>query len=203
MSAPWSAFGRDDTIDGMLRPNPGVDRGRISSALVDARARWQLDDVGIRGSGRIELPWSTPGDRSFTQTTIDGEVDFPTVRDHRYQLAIHGVVTIGDRPPPQRFAYLGGSGTLPTIDSLLVLGGDQLFWAENRYIIPFARVRVPYLGSPKVAIRHLVGSAGVDKLPSLTQNIGLRLTLGFLRTEWLIDPSTRESNFTAGVTVSR
>ena len=72
----------------------------------------------------------------------------------------------------QRFAYLGGAGTLPTIEGPLSLGGDELFFAETLYDIPLAGLTLPMIGNPVLALHHLIGSAGVQRLPAFTQNAG-------------------------------
>ena len=104
------------------------------------------------------------------------------------------VATPGDTAPPQRFAYLGGSGTLPTIRDPLSLGGDQLLHIDSRYEIPFPRVAIPFIGPPIVTVRHRVGSAGVQRLPRFVQNVGLMATLSFLRIEYAIAPATRKDH---------
>ena len=70
----------------------------------------------------------------------------------------------GTSTPPQRWSYLGGSGTLPTLD-LLSLGGDHLLYVETNYFIPFQKFDLPVVGAPSVTLRHILGSAGVGKLP--------------------------------------
>ena len=91
---------------------------------------------------------------------------------------------------------------MPTFD-LLQFGGDELFWAEGRYIIPVDRFRIKYLGSPTFTLRYITGGAGVGKLPTLEQNVGARLALSFLRVDYLVDPASRRSNFSIGLSVFR
>jgi len=194
-SAPYSFTGRRDSL-GMLRPNPAIRRGRISSALAGVRGRWEEGaGGGVAGSLLVatEAPFDTPGGERFVQTTIDGDVAFPAFLNHRFELFAHVVLTAGDTAPPQRFAYLGGNATLLTRD-LLSLGGDQLFFTDARYAVPLDRLLVPYLGAPTVTLRHLAGSAGPARLPAFVQNVGLRFEISVLRLDYLIDPSTRESN---------
>ena len=95
--------------------------------------------VGL--SAQVEQPWQTPRDATFTQGTLDGDVSFPAFLNHTFELHAHAVVTGGDRAPPQRFAYLGGGGTLPTLE-LLEMGGDQLFFVDSRYIVPLPYSRI-------------------------------------------------------------
>jgi hypothetical protein len=129
-----------------------------------------------------------PGDARWVQLTLDGELAFPAFRDHRFDALVHAVATIGDVPPTQRLVYLGGSGTIPTAP-LLSEAGDQLAWLESRYTIPLPFVRVPFGGVPFLTLRHIVGGADVGGLGSLTQNVGIRLTVAALRVDYTIDPA--------------
>ena len=201
-SGPWSIVGRKDAEEGMRRPNPPVERGRISSLFVGSGADWQMDDVDLDGSSYIEYAPAAPNDRRFAQATLDARVRFPALRNHRFQSEAHSVITFGDTAPPQRFAYLGGSGTLPT-RRLLSMGGDQLLYFESMYTIPIERISVKFLGSPSVALRHMIGSAGVDRLPGFVNNVGLRVSMSLLKVDYVIDPESGDTSFSFGVTFAR
>jgi hypothetical protein len=97
---------------------------------------------------------------------------------------------------------LGGSGTLPTFD-LLEFGGDQLLFFESRYSIPIERIEIPIVGSPVVMLRHMIGMAGIDSLPPFEQNLGVRLRVGPIRVDWTIEPVSRESKFSVGLSLVR
>lgn len=201
-SHPWSVVSRDDP-QGMARPNPPIDRGRISSAFLGALAQAQVRDVRIRALGRLEVPWEAPNDARFAQLTVDATVQFPTFGLQRFRSDLHVVATVGDAAPRQRFGYLGGSGTLPVIDEPLSLGGDQLLHLDSRYEIPVTAIRLPFVGSPVVALRHRIGSAGVGELPRFVQNLGLRLTVSFFKTEFSLDPASREHELSVGLSFAR
>jgi hypothetical protein len=62
------------------------------------------------------------------------------------------------------------------------------------YVIPLHALTLPYLGAPAVAVRYVIGGAGVHSLPDLTQNVGLRVQLFLLRVDGLIDPLTRHTS---------
>jgi hypothetical protein len=190
---PYSIFDRRDSLR-MLRPNPPVRRGRTSSGIAGARLRWEEGGVAADVTAASELPFDAPGDARFAQTTLDGHVAFPTFLNHRFEFFTHAVVTVGDTAPPQRFAYLGGAGTLLTLD-LLDLGGDQLLFTESRYTVPLDRLVIPLVGAPTVTLRHLAGSAGVQRLPGFVHNVGVRLTISALRLDYMVDPETRRSDF--------
>ena len=188
----WSIVNRHDTL-GMARPNPAVRRGRTSSAVVGSRLRYAK--AGLLGNLVLaaELPVESPGDERYVQTTLDGDLAFDALADHRLQFFAHAVITAGDLAPPQRFAYLGGNGTIRT-RPLLSFGGDQLLFLESRYVIPFSGLSLPLVGSPILTLRHLAGSAGAEDLPPLVQNVGVRLTVSALRVDFVIDPDSRDTN---------
>ena len=198
---PWSLFGRRDGLR-MLRPNPRIEPGTITSGLGGLRLDFSDQMVVGALTAETEVPFSSPGDARFVQTTVDASVGFPTFKTQRLELESHAVLTAGDTAPPQRFAYLGGSGTLPTFD-LLQFGGDQLFFFEGRYVIPVDRIRIRYLGSPTFTLRYMTGGADVGKFPTLEQNVGLRMAISFLRLEYVIDPASRRSDFSVGLSFFR
>jgi hypothetical protein len=201
-SGPWSLFGRNDDEEGMLRPNPGVARGRISSVVGGVDATLQFQDVSVDARTFVETAVDAPGDARFVQTTLDGRVRFPAIRNHQFQFEVHSLLTFGDIAPPQRFSYLGGSGTLPTM-RLLSMGGDELLFLESRYTVPIERVSIPFLGSPSVSLRHMIGSAGVDRLPQFVNNVGVRVTWSLLKADFVIDPETKDTDFSIGLSFAR
>jgi hypothetical protein len=69
------------------------------------------------------------------------------------------------------------------------MGGDQLLFGELRYTVPVPRVQLPFVGAPLLSARWIAGTAGVRSLPAPTHNVGLRLALGFVRVEYLFDPT--------------
>jgi hypothetical protein len=85
------------------------------------------------------------------------------------------------------------------------MGGDQLVFVESRYNVPIQRITIPFVGSPIVTLRHMIGAAGIDELPDLVQNLGLRLTLRPLRFDAVINPSAkgdeRKTKFSVGVSI--
>ncbi len=197
-SAPFTLVNRDDP-EGVRRANPAVTGGRIASAL--AGARWRAESERSRGdvSVRVEQALEVGRGSRFTQGTVDADVTLPGFRDHRIALFAHAVGTVGGAVPTQRYAYLGGSGTIPSL-FLLEQGGDQLVWVETRYTVPVPVVRLPVVGPPNVTLRHIVGGAGADRLPALTQNLGLRVTVALLRLDYTFDPSGRgRRDFSVGV----
>lgn len=200
--APWSFLDRRDSVEGMSRPNPAVAHGDLGSGLVGLSVDWEKDVVSFAAAVESELVMDAPGDASFVQSTAHMTVGFQTFGVQRLLFEVHAVHTAGDRAVPQRFAYLGGSGTLPTRD-LLSMGGDQLFFVESRYDIPIERLRLPLVGPPIISLRHMLGSAAVDSLPDFAQNIGIRLALVPLRIDLTYDPATDDSELKLGVGLGR
>jgi hypothetical protein len=195
-STPWSFFDRED-VDAMTRGNPSVERGRISSALAVATLAWRLGDVHVRAELRGESGWDAPETGSFTQGTGNVGIAFPTFGAQRFSAEMHAVAT-GSTAPRQRYAYLGGGSTLPTIEPPLAMGGGSLFFLDSRYDIPVSRIKIPFAGSPTVTLRYATGAAGPSSLPTFTQNIGTRVALGFVRIDWWLDPVSRRHEFGIG-----
>ena len=218
-NAPWSMFGKTNRLK-MRRPNPLIDEGHFASGL--GRLLAEYESGGVKGSfaGLIEHAFHVPpperfvlsaigshvsissgglsepeGFGNFTQLTLHGAVGFPTFRTQRFDFRGHVVLTPGDPAPRQRYAYLGGAGTLATVD-LLALGGDKLFFAEGEYSIPIESIQIPVAGNPIVSLRYAAGAAGVGELPDFIQNVGVGLGVKFIKVEYHIDPNYKETGFT-------
>ncbi len=195
-SAPWSFFGRKDELK-MRRINPAIRRGHITSALAGGRVDYDDQITKARFSARAEhgfdSPATTGSPEGFTQFTLDGSSEFPTFGLQTFAFKGHAVFTGGDAPP-QRYAYLGGSGTLSTVD-LLALGGDRLLFLEGEYSYPLARPIIQFVGAPVLTLRYAIGSAGVGEFADFIQNIGFGVNLKVIKLEYHIDPSYREAPF--------
>ena len=199
--APFAFLLRKEAREGIRRPNPAVDGGTIASALAGMRVEAQSGGLTSRATVRAELAPRAPDGRRFSQLTADGRFAFPAFRDHRVTVSAHGVATLSDATPSQRYAYLGGGPTLPSIP-LDTLGGDRLVWTETRYTVPINRVKLPVVGAPSVTLRLMLGGAGVGRLGEVTQNVGFRLNLGPLRFDYTFDPTgagDRELGFSMGM----
>ena len=199
---PWSLTGKH-SVEGMRRANPQIAGGQIASVIGGADYLWNASDVRARLDVGFEAPTSTPTGKHFVQVTIDGQVGFPTLAAQSYRLDAHAILTRGDTAPGQRFGYLGGSGTLATVEPLLSLGGDELLFLESRYIIPVQAIKLPFVGSPTVTLRHILGAAAVQHLPALTQIVGVRVSVLLIRGEVLMDTKTRQAEFHAGLSLVR
>ena len=224
-STPWSFFGRTDSLK-MRRPNQPVTKGHIGSAL--AGAGFSIDQESLTGKLAVTVehafkaPVGTVCDvvytaspaactrssaSAFTQTTLDANITFPTFADQTFTARAHALVSSG-LLPQQRYGYLGGGGTLATVN-LLALGGDRLFFAQGDYYIPIKIITLPFLGSPFADLRYAAGNAGVGAIPTLIQNIGAGVGISYLRVDYNIDPSrnrspaSRRSEFSIGLSLTR
>lgn len=208
-SEPWSFIGRHD-IDDMLRPNPPIDPGTTGSMLAGFELQWTQSDIIARLRVDEELgafnedceSCDLQQGRNFAQTTVDGGIAFPTFGTQRLRFDAHAVVTSHGATPLQRWAYVGGSGSIPTLD-MLSRGGDQLAYLDARYEIPIDRVALPLAGPPVVTLREILGGAALGRFPSLAQATGVRLSGGFLYVEWLIDPVARHAHVSYGISIAR
>ena len=214
---PFTFFGRHGDDD-RLRPNPQVRNGSIASIFGSSRLAWEGE--GIVADLRVDVEGGRfhpsdiligPGtpldpalnrDAGFVQGTIDGSISFPTFGTQSLSITGHAVLTTPGNTPRQRYAYVGGPGTIPTID-MLELGGDQLLYLDAAYSIPVNRLKLPVVGSPTIVIRHAMGSAGVGRLPDLEQATGLRLVVSVLYGEFLVDPVTGHTHGTVGLSFAR
>jgi hypothetical protein len=223
-STPWSIFGRTDPLK-MRRLNPPVAKGHISSAL--AGVGFSIDESSIAGKLALTVehafrspigstcvytasPLHCTRSRApdFTQTTLETTLTFPTFHGQTFTARAHALIPSGGLLPPQRYGYLGGGGTLATVD-LLALGGDRLFYAQGDYYVPVNIITLPFLGSPYFDLRYAAGNAGIGVMPSLIQNIGIGVGISYLRADYTIDPASnrfpesRRSAFSVGISLTR
>lgn len=104
--------------------------------------------------------------------------------------------------PRQRWGYLGGPGTISTLD-LLQLGGDQLLYFDGRYNFPVAGIAIPLAGSPIVTLREVLGGADRGRWPRLEQASGIRLSLSVIHYEIMVDPVRHHVHQSVGISVAR
>jgi len=206
LSSPFTFLDFNDSL-GRFRPNPPVQGGGIQSGLLGVRLDWdsaaivtnlRLDvELAHQSSTAIGIPVTDP---RFAQVTLDGTVAFTTFGRQKLSVYAHVVATSGGHTPRQRCVYLGGPGTLPTID-LLSLGGDQLVYIDAHYAIPIRRWSIPVVGAPLFELREALGGAAFRAFPALEQLSGVRVAAGYLYAEFLVDPAHRTSKFSAGISL--
>ena len=195
----------------MLRPNPRIDDGTITSMLFGGRLEW-ADDQDIAARFRLDGEWghlspirSVTADSvssTFAQATLDGAISFPTFGTQTLRIEGHALITLTSGAPRQRWAYVGGVGSLPTI-GLLSRGGDQLLFLDGRYGIPIERWKVPYLGAPTISLREILAGADVGRMPALAQATGVRISMSVIYAEFLVDPARRHGLLSGGIALDR
>jgi hypothetical protein len=193
---PWSIVGRTDRLR-MRRVNPVIASGHVSSVLLGARGSYDRDQLKGSASVRLERSLKEPSSFDtdhFTQMTIDAKATFPTFGMQTFDFRAHALTTHTGDPPPQRFGYLGGAGTLSTVD-LLALRGDRLVFVEGEYHIPLVRPLLPFVGAPVISLSYAAGSAGIGTLPDFIQNIGVGLGVKLVKVEYHIDPNYKKTAF--------
>jgi hypothetical protein len=169
---PWNLLG--DT----LRTNPAVDDGRTTSLV----AAFDMDWTGLRTAfeGGVEYEvareWEG-GEFDFDRIAIRGEWAMAALADHTLEIEFFTQAPLrGDTLPRQRWSFVGGSGTLQTLEFAQHYG-DRVAWVENKYIIPLpAWLALPVVGAPDLQLIHAAGMAwlqGQDH--DLHQEIGGRL----------------------------
>ena len=208
--SPWSVYGRTGRLR-MRRGNPPIDRGHIASFNLGSGLELATGDVDSKFDVDLERSIATQYDGScvatpgglfctaprdaFTQATFNGMVKFPTFGSQTFTFTGHGVWTAAAAvAPAQRFAYMGGAGTLATVD-LLALGGDHLLFLQGDYMIPLEKIQLPLVGNPFIALRYSAGNAGVGEFPALIQNLGVGVGASFVRVDFSFDPAHNRSPF--------
>ena len=213
-SGPWAFVNRHDRDD-VLRPSPPVEPATLYSLL--GGAEWSGTSQGVIARARVDEEVGTtetitpvqatvngagPTSGShFAQTTLDGGIAFPTFGAQQLRVEAHAVLTLGS-VARERWAYLGGPGTIPTLD-LLERGGDRLVYVDARYDIPIARVVLPFVGSPVATLREALGGAGTSGFPTLAQATGVRLSASFVYLEVMVDPVSRTVFKGVGLSLAR
>ena len=211
-STPWSVFGKSDSLK-MRRPNPPITRGHIGSLLGGIGLSIDETAIAAKIGATVEHAFKAPvgtictspyttlpllctrrGVSSFTQTTLDATVTFPTFGAQTFTARAHALIPSGGFLPQQRYGYLGGGGTLSTVN-LLATGGDHLFFTQGDYYVPVSRISLPFLGSPYVDLRYAAGNAGVGAWHSLIQNVGIGAGISYLRADYTIDPASQRSPY--------
>lgn len=199
---PYSFFDRNDERNGIDRPNPLIDEGHIGSALAGLGGTFEIgplhSDVRLNG----EFAWHTPFDDHFQQYTLHEEGRISTFGNQHVFVSLHGVTTSGGATPRQRYVYLGGAGTLATVD-MLTMGGDRMYFADVAYVIPIPGIDLPVVGGPFVAPRYVVGAAGVREFGVPTTNVGARVGFGPLCVDYLVDPRSHDHDVGVGLSFSR
>jgi len=194
----WSLINPLDT-SGIRRVNPPITRGRIISTLAGFKGQWSGEAGGpsATGSFGLEVPFTSPVSGTWVQSTLDADLKIPAIADHTFEFITHDIVTAGHAAPAQRFGYLGGAPTIPTL-FMLQKGGDDLVWLSASYLIPVHIFTIPLFGPPQVGAYYATGTAGVRHLGQFTNNIGPQAIIGIFQFVFLVDPATGKHDFAVG-----
>ncbi|MFN2431790.1 MAG: BamA/TamA family outer membrane protein [Gemmatimonadota bacterium] len=127
--------------EGAFRPNPSIAEGRVTSAALEARlvtAASQSPALRVPGwslTGSLERAGAVlGGDHSFWRGTLHVRRYTRLAERHWLNARLHlSAPVLGtEELPRQRFTYLGGPGSLPGFDTL-ILGGDRGVLASGEY----------------------------------------------------------------------
>jgi hypothetical protein len=192
---PYSVLG-----DGLDRENPPVLEGTIVSAIAGAVFRWRTPTIQFDADGQVERGF---GDASFTQATVWSDFYAATFRGQSMRIFARAMMPIATDAPPQRYGILGGSGTLPTL-AIGQFRGDHLAYVTSEYLIasPY-KIRVPYLGEPRLELVHATGAAWTGDMPRWEQNVGGGVRFFLARGGIMIDPVTGRTSFYAMLSAPR
>lgn len=183
---PWHILG-DST-----RANPAISEGRISSAVAELTLEW----TGLRGvaDGALTVERAIAamdGDFVFSRVTLDADWAVAALADHTVEIEVHAQAPLGGDPLPlQRWGFVGGSGTIQTLE-FAEFYGDHVVFVESKYIIPMPeRIALPILGAPDLQLVHGAGMAWTGDEPrDLRQEVGARLQFFSLYFRYMLDPA--------------
>jgi hypothetical protein len=200
-NGPFSVLNRSDTTNGIERPNPEIDAGHITSAIAGGHLEYAGLPASLLVDVLIEAAGKTPLGGNFQQLTIDEGASIKTIAGQHFDMRGHLVTTAtSSATPRQRYAYVGGSGSLATVD-MLSMGGDHLYLLDAVYAIPINNIEIPILGSPFIAPHFAVGAGAVGGFGRPTQNVGLRVGASILTLDYVLNPRTHKSDFGAGISL--
>lgn len=193
---PWFALTSGSCPDGEGSsapcPNPLIDDGRISSVL----AGWQFEEVNMYWDLEADFKLEhasdiLDSDYEFTLADLYLEWGKRVLDTHTLEVEGKLIMPLGGPGalPRQRWSYLGGSGTLRTLE-FGELMGDHLAYLETKYIIPFRGVpALWYFGSPDLHLIHEAGYAwATGESADLVQNVGARVQLRGPYVRFMMDP---------------
>ncbi len=183
---PWHILG--DSV----RTNPPIDDGRITSAITDLTVEWLGLETAAEGTVTFEQAMdAVDGAFSFSRVTLDLDWAMHALFNHTVEIELHAQAPVsGGTLPRQRWGFVGGSGTLQTLD-FAAFYGDHILFVETKYIIPMPpRLAIPILGAPDFQLIHGTGMAWTDgEERRLRQEIGARLQFFSLYFRYMLDPS--------------
>jgi hypothetical protein len=185
--APWALLGRGQ----LERVNPPV--AEMTLLSVDGGVGVDWIGAGSSFQGGIGAEYGVPqnDEPAFSRMSASGEWTMQALWNHSLAVRGHAFGTLtGDGAPPQRWSFLGGQGTLPTLP-VAALRGDNLVLIASQYRVPLELVQLPLLGSPALELLHATGTAWRtgESMPAWEQNLGAGLAFSLARVRAWIDPA--------------
>lgn len=183
---PWHLWSRD------VRPNPAIDDGRTTSVVAGFDAEWHGLETDFEGRVEYEAArdW-LDGDFTFDRVAVWGDWAMHALADHTLEIEFFVQQPLGSViMPRQRWSFVGGSGTLQTLE-FAQFRGDGVVAVESEYIIPLPeRTALPFVGAPVVRLIHGAGMAWIEgEDPGFRQEVGARVDLFVLYFRYMLDPS--------------
>lgn len=183
---PWHILGDS------ARPNPPIDDGRITSAVAELAVEWE----GIESVADATLTFeqaldALAGAFTFARVTLDADWAVHAFANHTVEMEVHAQAPlVGGTMPRQRWTFVGGSGTLQTLE-FAEFQGDRVVFVESAYVVPMSpRLALPLLGAPDFELIHAAGMAWTDEdKRDLRQEIGARLQFFSLYVRYMFEPS--------------
>lgn len=183
---PWHILGDS------ARPNLPIDDGRITSAVAEVAVEWEGIESVAEATLTVEQAMAAlDGAFTFGRVTLDADWAVHAFANHTVEMEVHAQAPLdGGTLPRQRWSFVGGSGTLQTLD-FAEFYGDRVVFVESAYVIPVSpRLAVPFLGAPDFELVHAAGMAWTeDEKRDLRQEIGARLQFFSLYVRYMFEPT--------------
>lgn len=182
---PWKISGD------AWRANPAIAEGTLASVIAGAAFAWRGTTTTFDGDAAVELASPEFGDFGFVHLVAEGRWGMRALWNHRVDLRARTALPLGaDAAPPQRWSFVGGPGTLPTL-SFGELRGDHVVFLRADYSVPLRAVRVPLLGEPILRASQVTGSAWAtgEPAPRWDQNLGAGVAFPLFEAMIWVDPA--------------
>lgn len=188
---PWHLWGGD------VRSNPAIDDGRTTSVVASFDLEWHGLQTDFEGEVEYEAAreW-LDGAFAFDRVAARGDWAMHALADHTLEIEFFLQQPLGGGVMPrQEWSFVGGSGTLQTVE-FARFQGDRVAFVESKYIIPMPdRVALPLLGAPDLQLIHAAGMAWTEgEDATLEQEIGARLQFFGVYLRYMLAPGDIDNN---------
>lgn len=188
---PWHLWGNE------VRPNPAIDPGRTTSVVASFAFDWEGLETAFDGHVEYEAAreW-LDGDHAFDRVEVQGDWAMHALANHTLEIEFYVQQPLGGGVMPrQEWNFVGGSGTLQTLE-FAQYRGDRIVFTETKYIIPLPeRVALPLVGAPELQLIHGAGMAWIDgDDPAFQQEVGARLQFFGVYFRYMLDPADVANN---------